>query len=121
MRGLIGTKLGMTRVFDENGRVIPVTVLAAGPCAIIQVKTMEKDGYEAVQAGFGERKEKHTNKPMKGHFDAANENAQKVLAEFDKVPGFDYKTGQVFHVGLFQEGDFVNITGTSKLPRILWS
>ena len=114
MRGLIGKKMGMTRVFDEDRHVIPVTLLMAGPCAITQVKTIDKDGYDAVQAGFGDRKEKHTNKPMTGHFESANVKAQKVLAEFEKVPGFDYKTGQVFHVGLFQKGDFVNITGTSK-------
>ena len=114
MRGLIGKKVGMTRVFDENGNIVPVTVLQAGPCMVIQIKTTQKDGYEAVQVGYGERKPKHTTKPLQGHFDAAGVPAQKVLAEFDKVPGFEYKTGQAFHVGLFQEGEYVNVSGTSK-------
>ena len=114
MRGLIGKKIGMTRVFDESGKMIPVTVIIAGPCLITQVKTKDKDGYESVQAGFGERKEKHTNNPLKGHFKTAKVKYMKILAEFDKVPGFNYIAGQTFHVGLFQVGDFVNITGTSK-------
>ena len=114
MRGLIGKKMGMTRVFDENGNIVPVTVLQAGPCMVIQIKTTQKDGYEAVQVGYGERKPKHMTKPLQGHFDAAGVPAQKVLAEFDKVPGFEYKTGQAFHVGLFQEGEYVNVSGTSK-------
>jgi len=114
MRGLIGEKIGMSRVFDENGRIVPVTVLQAGPCTVTQVKTADKDGYEAVQVGYGERKAKHTTKPLQGHFYAAGVASQKVLVEFDKVPGFEYKTGQSFHVGLFQEGDFVSVSGTSK-------
>lgn len=114
MRGLIGKKLGMTRIFDENGQVVPVTLLLAGPCAITQIKTTVRDGYEAVQAGFGEMKEKHCNLPKKGHFTSSNVKPKKILAEFEKVPGFDYSLGQVFHVGLFQKGDIVNITGTSK-------
>jgi len=114
MRGLIGKKVGMTRVFDENGRIVPVTVINAGPCTVTQVKTVGVDGYDAVQVGFGERKEKHTTKPMKGHFDAVGVAPQAVLVEFDKVPGFEYKAGQTFHVGLFQEGDYVTVSGTSK-------
>ena len=114
MRGLIGKKVGMTRVFDEDGRMVPVTVLQAGPCTVIQVKTTKRDGYEAVQIGFGERKAKHTTKPLQGHFDLAKVGSQKVLAEFAKVPGFEYKTGQSFHVGLFQKGELVRVSGTSK-------
>ena len=114
MRGLIGKKMGMTRIYDENGLIIPVTLIQAGPCTVTQIKTSEKDGYEAVQVGYGERKPKHTTKPLLGHFDSAGVYAQKVLAEFDKVPGFEYKTGQSFHVGLFQEGDYVSVSGTSK-------
>ncbi|MBT3945800.1 MAG: 50S ribosomal protein L3 [Candidatus Marinimicrobia bacterium] len=114
MRGLIGKKIGMTRVFDEGGRIVPVTVIEAGPCLVTQVKTAKRDGYEAVQVGFGDRKLKHTTKPLQGHFEAANISAQKVLVEFDKVPGFDYKSGQSFHVGLFNEGEFVSVSGTSK-------
>tara|TARA_B100000745_G_C20044928_1_gene356202 strand:+ start:216 stop:833 length:618 start_codon:yes stop_codon:yes gene_type:complete len=114
MRGLIGKKMGMTRVFDEDGNVVPVTVLQAGPCTVTQVKTSEKDGYEAVQVGFCKRNVKHTSKPLQGHFDSAGVESKKILVEFDKVPGFDYQTGQVFHIGLFKEGDFVRVSGTSK-------
>jgi len=114
MRGLIGKKMGMTRIYDENGFVVPVTLIQAGPCTVTQIKTNEKDGYEAVQVGYGERKPKHTTKPLLGHFDSAGVSAQKVLVEFDKVPGFEYKTGQSFHVGLFQEGDYVSVSGISK-------
>ena len=114
MRGLIGKKMGMTRVFDENGNVVPVTVLQAGPCSVTQVKTSEKDGYEAVQVGFCKRNVKHTSKPLQGHFDSAGVEFKKILVEFVKVPGFDYQTGQVFHIGLFKEGDFVRVSGTSK-------
>ena len=114
MRGLIGKKMGMTRIYDENGLIVPVTLIQAGPCTVTQIKTNKKDGYEAVQVGYGERKPKHTTKPLLGHFDSAGVPAQKVLAEFDKVPGFEYKTGQAFHVGLFQKGDYVNVSGISK-------
>ena len=114
MRGLIGKKMGMTRVFDENGNVVPVTVLQAGPCTVTQVKTSEKDGYEAVQVGFCKRNVKHTSKPLQGHFDSAGVESKKILVEFDKVPGFDYQTGQIFHIGLFKKGDFVRVSGTSK-------
>lgn len=114
MRGMIGKKMGMTRVFDENGNVVPVTVLQAGPCTVTQVKTSEKDGYEAVQVGFCKRNVKHTSKPLQGHFDSAGVESKKILVEFDKVPGFDYQMGQVFHIGLFKEGDFVRVSGTSK-------
>jgi large subunit ribosomal protein L3 len=114
MRGLIGKKVGMTRIYDEHGLIVPVSLIQAGPCTVTQIKTDEKDGYEAVQVGYGERKPKHTTKPLRGHFDSAGVSAQKVLVEFDKVPGFEYKTGQVFHVGLFQKGDYVSISGTSK-------
>ena len=114
MRGLIGEKIGMSRVFDDNGNIIPVTVLQAGPCTVTQVKSIDKDGYDAVQVGYGKRKEKHTSKPLQGHFFTAGVNPQKVLVEFNKVPGFEYKTGQAFHVGLFREGDFVSVSGTSK-------
>jgi large subunit ribosomal protein L3 len=111
---MIGKKMGMTRVFDENGNVVPVTVLQAGPCTVTQVKTSEKDGYEAVQVGFCKRNVKHTSKPLQGHFNSAGVEFKKILVEFDKVPGFDYQTGQVFHIGLFKEGDFVRVSGTSK-------
>tara|TARA_B100001250_G_scaffold356874_1_gene332241 strand:+ start:602 stop:1219 length:618 start_codon:yes stop_codon:yes gene_type:complete len=114
MRGLLGKKVGMTRIFDDNGNAVPVTVLQAGPCTVTQLKTINVDGYEAVQIGYGERKQKHLTKPLKGHFDRAGIEPKKVLAEFDKVPGFDYKVGQSFHVGLFKEGEYVSISGLSK-------
>ena len=114
MRGLIGKKMGMTRIYDENGLIVPVTLIQAGPCTVTQIKTNKKDGYEAVQVGYGERKPKHTTRPLLGHFDSAGVPAQKVLAEFDKVPGFEYKTGQAFHVGRVQEGDYGSVSGTSK-------
>ena len=104
----------MTRIFDDNGNAVPVTVLQAGPCTVTQVKTVNNDGYEAVQVGYGERKEKHLTKPLKGHFDNSGVAPNKVLAEFDTVPGFDYKVGQSFHVGLFKEGEYVSVSGFSK-------
>ena len=114
MRGLIGKKIGMTRVFDLEGSAIPVTILEAGPCQVTQVKTVEKDGYDSVQVGFIETKEKRINKPLKGHFDKNSLSPKQILAEFNKVPNFDYKAGQVFNAGLFKEGDYVTVSGRSK-------
>ena len=114
MRGLLGHKIGMTRVFSANGDSIPVTVLNVGPCVVTQVKTLNTDGYEAVQLGYGFRKNKHLNNPLKGHFNKSNSKPSKFLAEFEIVPGFQYKLGSVFHVGLFSLGDFVRVSGNSK-------
>ena len=114
MRGLIGKKIGMTRIFNEDGAAVPVTVVQAGPCVITQVKNLEKDGYEAIQVGYLTREPKHTSKPMQGHFDRSGVRPKKVLLEFEKVPGFDYKVGQSFHVGIFNQGDIVRISGKSK-------
>ena len=114
MRGLIGKKIGMTRVFNSTGRSIPVTVLEVGPCNVTQIKTVKKDGYDAVQLGFLELKKKHTTKPLEGHFKKNNIMPTKVLAEFKSVPDFDYKLGQIFNVSLFNEGDFVAVSGKSK-------
>ena len=114
MRGLIGRKIGMTRVFDSNGTVVPVTILEAGPCQVTQVKTFEKDGYDSVQVGFIDAKEKHLTKPLKGHFNKNSVSPKRILAEFNKVPSFDYKAGQIFNVGLFKEGDYVTVSGKSK-------
>ncbi len=114
MRGLIGKKIGMTRIFNEDGTAVPVTVVQAGPCVITQVKNLEKDGYEAIQVGYLSRKPKHTSKPMQGHFDRSGVRPKKVLLEFEKVPGFDYKVGQSFHVGIFNQGDIVRVSGKSK-------
>jgi large subunit ribosomal protein L3 len=114
MRGLIGKKIGMTRVFNSEGRAIPVTVLEVGPCYVTQVKTFENDGYDSVQIGYLESKSKHVNKPMAGHFLKNNMKPTKVLAEFQMVPKFEYKPGQVFNVTLFNEGDLVSVSGKSK-------
>ena len=114
MRGLIGKKIGMTRVFNSIGHSIPVTVLEVGPCYVTQIKTAKKDGYDAVQLGFLELKKKHTTKPLEGHFKKNNVMPKKVLAEFKSVPDFDYKLGQIFNVSLFNEGDFVAVSGKSK-------
>ena len=114
MRGLLGKKIGMSRVFNSNGEVVPVTILNVGPCVVTQVKTFENDGYEAVQIGYGYKKDKHLTKPLKGHFQKSSTKPSKVLAEFDIVPGFDYVLGSVFHVGLFNQGDFVRVSGSSK-------
>ena len=114
MRGLIGKKIGMTRIFDVDGNAVPVTVLQAGPCTVTQLKTLDQDGYDAIQVGYGERKQKHLSKPLRGYFDKSSVEPKRILAEFEKVPGFDYKVGQSFHVGIFNEGDYVNVSGLSK-------
>jgi len=114
MRGLIGKKIGMTRVFNSTGHSVPVTVLEVGPCYVTQVKTMKNDGYDAVQLGFLELKEKHITKPLEGHFKKFNVKPTKILAEFKSVPEFDYKPGQIFNVSLFNEGEFVSVSGKSK-------
>ena len=114
MRGLLGRKIGMTRVFDEFGNMIPVTVLEAGPCVITQLKTASNDGYDAVQVGYQEKKAKHLTKPLEGHFKKSGVNPMKMVAEFEQVPGFEYQLGQSFHVGIFSEGDYVRVSGLSK-------
>ena len=114
MRGLIGKKIGMTRVFNSTGHSVPVTVLEVGPCYVTQVKTMKNDGYDAVQLGFLELKEKHITKPLEGHFKKFNVKPTKILAEFKSVPEFDYKPGQIFNVSLFNKGEFVSVSGKSK-------
>ena len=114
MRGMLGKKIGMSRVFNNHGEVVPVTILNVGPCVVTQVKTLENDGYQAVQIGYGYKKDKHLTKPLEGHFKKSSSKPSEVLAEFDVVPGFDYVLGSVFHVGLFNQGDFVRVSGTSK-------
>ena len=114
MKAIIGKKVGMTQIFDENGTVIPVTVIEAGPCVVAQVKTLENDGYEAVQLGFGEIKEKHLNKPVKGHFAKANVTAKKHLREFrlDSIEGI--KVGDELKADVFAAGEKIDVQGTSK-------
>ncbi|MFQ6676775.1 MAG: 50S ribosomal protein L3 [Fidelibacterota bacterium] len=114
MRGLIGKKVGMTQLFGDEGTVYPVTIVEVGPCVVTQIKTDVKDGYSAVQLGFGERKEKHTNKPMKGLYAKSNISPKKVLSEFEPISGYEYKVGQEFGASIFNEGELVNVTGTSK-------
>ena len=113
MPGLLGKKIGMTSVFSADGKNIPCTVIEVGPCVVTQLKTVEKDGYEAVQVGFQEKKEKHTNKPEAGHFAKAGVTPQRHLAEFKS---FETKPslGDTLTVELFTEGSYVDVVGTSK-------
>lgn len=114
MAGLIGKKLGMTGVFDDNGRFIACTLIETGPCVVTQVKTNATDTYEAVQIAFDERKEKNTPKPMKGHFAKADTTPKGIVREFDMDPS-DYKLGDILTVGqMFESGDFVDVVGTTK-------
>jgi large subunit ribosomal protein L3 len=114
MRGLIGKKIGMTQIFNDGGQSIPVTVVEGGPCVVTQVKTHASDGYDAIQVGYGERKVKHSNKALNGHFEKAKTDAKRVLAEFVPVPDYEYKMGQEFGVSLFKEGEYVDVAGTTK-------
>jgi len=113
MSGLIGKKIGMTSIFDENGKNMPCTVIQAGPCVVTQVRTEEKDGYEAIQLGFDDKTEKSATKAQIGHAKKAGTTVKKKVAEFQ---GFDeeYKLGDTITVEHFEEGEFVDITGTSK-------
>lgn len=113
-KGLIGKKIGMTQIFDEAGKVIPVTVVEAGPCAVTQIKTMENDGYEAIQVGFGDMKVSRVNKPMKGHFDKADVAPKKTLKEFrlDSIEGIE--VGSIIKADIFEVGEVVDVKGTSK-------
>ena len=113
-KGIIGKKLGMTQIFAENGAVIPVTVIEAGPCVVVQKKTTETDGYNAIQVGYEEVKANHVSKPMKGHFAKANVSAKKHLKEFRLENAADYNVGDVIAVDTFAQGDKVDITGVTK-------
>ncbi len=113
MKGLLGKKIGMVNFFDEGGDSIAATVIEGGPCTVIQVKTVEKDGYQAVQLGYLERKEKNTNKPLLGHFGKAKIAPQRVLREFRDFES-DVKEGDQVGVELFEKGERVKITGLSK-------
>lgn len=113
-KGLIGKKIGMTQIFDEAGNVVPVTVVEAGPCTVTQIKTMENDGYEAIQVGFGDVKLSRVNKPMKGHFDKADVAPKKTLKEFrlDSIDGIE--VGNILKADTFEVGEVVDVKGTSK-------
>jgi large subunit ribosomal protein L3 len=114
MQGLIGKKVGMTSIFDENGKNIPCTVLQAGPCVVTQVKTVEKDGYSAVQLGFEEKKEKHTTKAEMGHFKKANTTPKRKLIEFTGFEEGQCKKGDVITAELFNSDTIVDVRGWSK-------
>ena len=114
MKAILGKKVGMTQIFDENGVVIPVTVIEAGPCSVVQVKTVETDGYNAVQMGFVDVKEKKVNKPTKGHFAKSGVKAVKNLREFRLEDVSGVKAGDEIKVDTFVAGDNVDIQGTTK-------
>ena len=113
-KGIIGKKIGMTQIFDEVGNVIPVTVIEAGPCVVAQKKTAEKDGYDAVQLGFMDVKEKHLNKAEKGHFEKAGVALKKHLKEFRLDDCSALNTGDIISVDTFAAGDKVDVTGITK-------
>ena len=113
MSGLIGRKIGMTSIFDDNGKNIPCTVIEAGPCVITQVRTKEVDGYESLQLGFDDKVEKQTTKALKGHFKKAGTSAKRRVIEFQGFEG-EYKLGDTITVDHFIEGEFVDVSGTSK-------
>ncbi len=113
-KGIIGKKIGMTQIFDEKGNMVPVTVIEAGPCVVVQKKTVENDGYAAVQLGFGDVSPKHVNKPMKGHFDKADVAPKKTLKEFRFEDCDALNIGDIVKADTFAVGDHVDVTGTSK-------
>jgi len=113
-KAILGKKLGMTQLFGEDGVLIPVTVIEAGPCRVIQKKTAENDGYEAVQVGFEEKKEKHTSKPMQGHFKKAGTGYMRYLKEFKLDNAAEMNVGDEIKADIFAEGDAVDVTGISK-------
>lgn len=113
-KGLIGKKIGMTQLFDERGNVVPVTVIEAGPCTVIMKKTIENDGYEAVQLGFGDVKVQRVTKPMKGHFNKTNTPPKKSLREFKLDDTNSLNVGDILKADTFAPGDIVDVVGTSK-------
>ncbi len=113
-KGIIAKKIGMTQIFDETGKVLPVTVVEAGPCIVVQKKTTEKDGYEAVQLGFGDMKATKVTKPMKGHFDKAEVAYKKTLKEFRLDDTSSLNVGDLLKADTFAVGDMVDVSGTSK-------
>ncbi|MBD3108634.1 50S ribosomal protein L3 [Bacillus sp. AGMB 02131] len=113
-KGILGRKIGMTQVFAENGELIPVTVVEAGSNVVLQKKTIENDGYEAIQIGFSDKREKLANKPEKGHVAKANTAPKRFIREFRGVNLDEYEVGQEVQVNIFAEGDVVDVTGVSK-------
>jgi large subunit ribosomal protein L3 len=114
MQGLIGKKIGMTSVFDDDGNNIPCTVLQAGPCVVTQIKTVDKDGYDAVQLGFEDKKEKHTTRAEMGHFKKVNTTPKRKLVEFRGFEKDQFKEGETLTVGLFKTDNWVDVRGWSK-------
>ena len=113
-KGLIGKKIGMTQIFDEAGKVVPVTVIEAGPCVVTQLKTAENDGYEAVQLGFGDVSPKHVNKPMAGHFKKSDLPFKKTLKEFRLDDISNVNVGDIIKADVFAAGDVIDVSGVSK-------
>ncbi len=113
-KGILATKVGMTQIFDENGVLVPVTVLQAGPCVVTQIKTEENDGYSAVQVGYMDKREKLVNKPQKGHFDKAGVSCKRFLREFKFENASEYEVGQEIKADIFQAGDHIDATAISK-------
>jgi large subunit ribosomal protein L3 len=115
-KGILGTKLGMTQVFDENNKVVPVTVVKAGPNVVTRIRTTERDGYSAVQLAYGEISPRKVNKPVTGQYAAAGVNPRRHLAElrFDEATTADYEVGQELTAEIFADGSYVDVTGTSK-------
>jgi large subunit ribosomal protein L3 len=114
VKGLLGTKLGMTQLWDENNRIVPVTVVQAGPCVVTQVRTPDNDGYSAVQLGFGAVKPKQLTKPSAGHFDKAGVTPRKHLVEIRTSEASEYTLGQELNADVFAAGDVIDVTGVSK-------
>ncbi|MCT4662326.1 MAG: 50S ribosomal protein L3 [Tissierellales bacterium] len=114
MKGLLGKKVGMTQVFTEDGRLVPVTVLEVEPAVVVQKKTVETDGYQAIQVGYGQVKEKHLNKPLKGHFEKSGVTIKKHLKEFRVESVEAYEVGQEITAELFEAGVKVDVSGVSK-------
>ena len=113
-KAILGKKLGMTQLFNEDGVMTPVTVIEAGPCVVVQKKTIETDGYEAIQVGFDDKAERKMNKPMKGHFDKAKVAYKKNLREFRLDDISSFNVGDVIKADVFATGEMVDVTGTSK-------
>ena len=113
-KGILGKKVGMTQVFTENGELIPVTVIEATPNVVLQVKTVETDGYEAIQVGFQDKRDILSNKPAKGHVAKANTTPKRFIREFNDVELGEYEVGKEIKVDVFQAGDIVDVTGTTK-------
>lgn len=113
-KAILGKKIGMTQIFNENGKIVPVTVVEAGPCVVLQKKTVENDGYDAIQVGFMDIREKLVNKPMKGHFNKAGVSLKRFVKEFKLENSSEYQVGQEIKVDVFAAGEKIDVSGVSK-------